>query len=352
MNSPLLKRKFLSANDEVWGNPGKSVMVLNFGNSFSKVPQKVAVVRAWWRWGTCAVVGVAVVWVSAIALSHATSLQKELIPKESPEFSLRVGNKTAVEIGEDAITSSVDSAAFTSPSSTAMTELTEPDGTTVILPPGYDASRPYPALVLMPYTDRTALHMFNWGIYDAYQYSGGNSPETAFVIIMPPGQGSSANWSGYGWESLVNEYEAYVQRDLDSIAAKYNVDPNQMVIGGFSLGGDLSWALSLRNPGLFSGAIVMGSMSNYRNAESARLLASSDFRYFMVMGGYDGNRGAMHNALDTLDANNIDYHYEEVSNAGHGDLPEQMPNNLFLSGMDYVLAERFANQSVSQFVSQ
>ena len=121
-----------------------------------------------------------------------------------------------------------------------------------------------------------------------------------------------------------------------------------MVIGGFSLGGDLSWTLSLRNPGLFSGAIVMGSMSNYRDAQSARLLASSDFRYFMVMGGYDGNRSAMYSALDTLDTHDIDYHYEEVANAGHGDLPEQMPSNLFLSAMDYVLAEQLAALSVAR----
>lgn len=252
---------------------------------------------------------------------------------------------TAVEVGAPLLTDSIDEAASPIMStsgqitSSQMTELTEPDGTTVILPPGYQQGQQYPALVLMPYTDRTALHMFNWGIYDAYHRSG----DSDFIVIMPPGQGSSANWSGYGWESLVNEYEAYVQRDLDPIAAKYNVDPNQMVIGGFSLGGDLSWALSLRNPEIFSGAIVMGSMSNYRDAQSAEILAARDFRYFMVMGGYDGNRSAMYNALDSLDQHAIDYHYEEVANAGHGDLPEQMQTDLFLSAMDYVLTEQFAS---------
>jgi len=252
-------------------------------------------------------------------------------------------NKTAVEIGEafdSPFNGSFDNtfdetSAQPASYSAQMTEISEPDGTTVILPPGYEAGRRYPALVLMPYTNRSALHMFNWGIYDAYHQRS----ENAFVIIMPPGQGSSANWSGSGWESFVNRYEAYVQQDLDPIAAKYNVDPNQMVIGGFSLGGDLSWTLSLRNPGLFSGAIVMGSMSNYRNAQNAQLLSDRDFRYFMVMGGYDGNKGAMYNALDTLDTHDITYHYEEVGSAGHGDLPEQMQNDLFLSAMDYILED-------------
>ena len=214
-----------------------------------------------------------------------------------------------------------------------MTEITEPDGTTVILPPGYSADRAYPALVLMPYTNRTALHMFNWGIYDAYH----RRREDAFVIIMPPGQGSSANWSGSGWEALVSEYEAYIQQDLAPLVQKYSIEPNQLAIGGFSLGGDLSWTLSLRNPEIFSGAIVMGSMSNYRDRQSAQQLASNDFRYFMVMGSADGNRGAMYEALNVLDRHNIDYHYEEVSNAGHGNLPEQMQRDLFLSAMDYVL---------------
>ncbi len=246
--------------------------------------------------------------------------------------------KTAVEIPEDA-----EGHASALPTSAAkvgnvrqeMTEITEADGTTVILPPGYEEGQAYPALVLMPYTNRTALHMFNWGMYEAYH----QRTEGSFIVIMPPGQGSSANWSGSGWEALVNEYEAYVQQDLEPLVAKYNVAPDQLAIGGFSLGGDLSWTLSLRNPDIFSGAIVMGSMSNYRNPQSARQLAGNDFRYFMVMGGYDGNRGAMHNALDSLEAHDIDYHYEEVSNAGHGDLPAQMQPDLFLSGMDYVFSE-------------
>jgi len=256
--------------------------------------------------------------------------------------------KTAEEIGPPFLDDSVlETPALEAPATFApiggqttggqITEITEPDGTTVILPPGFNASRQYPALVLMPYTDRSALHMFNWGIYNAYS----QRYENGFVVIMPPGQGSSANWSGPGWQALVDEYEAYIQWDLDAIAAKHSVDPSQMVIGGFSLGGDLSWTLSLRNPGIFSGAIVMSSMSNYRDDQRAQQLAARNFRYFMVMGGYDGNRGSMYNALDALDQYEIDYHYEEVSSAGHGDLPEQMQSDLFLAAMDYVLSERF-----------
>jgi len=324
-------------------------MVLNFAKNLSEIAcrnfcepsEKSVVTVAWRRWCSYVIAGVA-------ASSVATPVHGFPLQRAISDVSLQAGNKTAVEIGEGTPISQPEPATFNAPVSMGMTELTEPDGTTVILPPGYDASRAYPALVLMPYTDRTALHMFNWGIYESYQYNGGNSSENAFVIIMPPGQGSSANWSGYGWESLVNEYEAYVQRDLAAIAAKYNVDPSQMVIGGFSLGGDLSWTLSLRNPGLFRGAIVMGSMSTYRDAQSARLLANSDFRYFMVMGGYDGNRGAMYNALDTLDTHNIDYYYQEVANAGHGNLPERMPSNLFLSAMDYVLVDQFAGPSAAR----
>lgn len=274
--------------------------------------------------------------ISSVTSQAAFATSKRQAPRSA--------NKTAVEIGELEAEGGFsnrfeDTSALPWSSSSEMVEMNEPDGTTVILPPGYDAGRSYPALVLMPYTDRSALHMFNWGIYDTYHQRN----ENAFVIIMPPGQGSSANWSGSGWESFVGTYETYIQQDLDPIAAKYSVDPNQMVIGGFSLGGDLSWTLSLRNPGLFSGAIVMGSMSNYRNEQNAQLLADRDFRYFMVMGGYDDNRGSMHNALGTLDTHRIDYHYEEVGNAGHGDLPEQMQNDLFLSAMDYILSENVAS---------
>ena len=269
--------------------------------------------------------------IMALLYGSAQSAQAKAIEE------VTVHSKTAVEIDiEENFSPASNSTSTTSstiPSST-MTEVTEPDGTTVILPPGYDERNTYPALVLMPYTNRTALHMFNWGMYDAYR-----RVEESFVVIMPPGQGSSANWSGWGWEALVEDYESYVRQDLMPVVEKYAVDPEQIAIGGFSLGGDLSWTLSLRNPEIFTGAIVMGSMSNYRDPRNAAMLANNDFRYFMVMGGYDGNRSAMYDALDTLDNHNIDYHYEEVSHAGHGDLPEQMQQDLFLLAMDYILSE-------------
>ncbi|MEL6939783.1 MAG: hypothetical protein AAFO84_11385, partial [Cyanobacteria bacterium J06598_1] len=92
---------------------------------------------------------------------------------------------TAVEVGAPLLTDSIDEAAAPVISTSGqMTELTEPDGTTVILPPSYQHGQQYPALVLMPYTDRTALHMFNWGIYDAYH----RSSDSDFIVIMPPGQ--------------------------------------------------------------------------------------------------------------------------------------------------------------------
>ncbi len=265
-----------------------------------------------------------------VALSALKTAEE--LPEPAAESS--EADEPLEESFEDELTETEDTVSA-SANAHDITEITEDDGTTVILPPGYQADQAYPALVLMPYTDRTALHMFNWGIYDAYHQQAQADP---FIIIMPPGQGSSANWSGPGWESLVSEYESYIQQDLSPVAKKYNVDPEQLVIGGFSLGGDLSWTLSLRNPDIFSGAIVLGSMSTYRDEQSAQQLASKGFRYFMVMGGYDDNKGSMYSALDVLDNHDITYRYEEVSNAGHGDLPEQMQGDLFLSAMDYVLA--------------
>ncbi len=294
------------------------------------------------RWVGSLLVGTFLIGMGVPPMAQAASAEQgatktaEELPEtiESSEAeSSEIESSETDETIEESSSASADTSEITA-SAQEITEITEDDGTTVILPPGYQADQTYPALVLMPYTDRTALHMFNWGIYDAYQ----QQTKDAIIIIMPPGQGSSANWSGSGWESLVSEYESYIQQDLSPVVEKYNVDPEQLVIGGFSLGGDLSWALSLRNPDIFSGAIVLGSMSTYRDEQSAQQLANKGFRYFMVMGGYDGNKDSMYSALDALDSHDITYHYEEVGNAGHGDLPEQMQRDLFLSAMNYVLA--------------
>jgi enterochelin esterase-like enzyme len=288
------------------------------------------------RWVSSLLVGALLIGANvpsvAQAASAATTVNALKTAEELPEPTDSSSEDTEIDAEPDTKPSEASS---TPSGSQKMTEISENDGTTVILPPGYESGKTYPALVLMPYTDRTALHMFNWGIYDAYH----QNTEDPFIIIMPPGQGSSANWSGSGWEALVSEYESYVQQDLSPLVEKYHINPDQLVIGGFSLGGDLSWALSLRNPEIFDGAIVMGSMSTYRNEQSAEQLADKGFRYFMVMGDYDDNKGSMYNALDALDSHDIPYHYEEVGNAGHGDLPEQMQRDLFLSAMNYVLTE-------------
>lgn len=55
-------------------------------------------------------------------------------------------------------------------------------------------------------------------------------------------------------------------KDLDALMARHNVkiDKSRVALGGSSLGGDLSWALSLRNPNLFQGAVTINSRNTYR----------------------------------------------------------------------------------------
>ena len=109
-----------------------------------------------------------------------------------------------------------------------------------------------------------------------------------------------------------------------------------MAVAGFSLGGDLSWAIALRNPGVLRGAIVMASRASYRPASSdARALAERGTRFFLTMGSDDDRtrRRMAQAAAAELDRLGIAYRFEVITGAGH----EPPPPAIFAQALDFVL---------------
>ena len=224
----------------------------------------------------------------------------------------------AIELGERYLSSRPEDKAFRRTWETyrikgkLLEERTRGQEQTIVLPPiGYDADTAYPVLVYLPYTGGTALHGFITYVPVMEIHD--------FIVVLPPGKGSTADHSWEGFSACIERYEAHIEEALDWVRQKYRVDEERIYLAGFSLGGDLSWALSVRSPELYRGAIMMGTRCGYGAGEQTlEKLKTRDFRAFFLTGAdelparYDG----MNQAKQLLQSNGIQTMYREVP-GGH-----------------------------------
>jgi dienelactone hydrolase len=117
------------------------------------------------------------------------------------------------------------------------------------------------------------------------------------------------------------------------------VDTSRVILTGFSMGGDLAWALSVRNSSRVKGAVVMGSRMSYRGPPGdVRDLVTRGLRISVVMGlGEDGARmaGARTGArlLETL---GVPHTFTEVPALAHS----RPPAEVFREALAFVLNEQ------------
>lgn len=222
------------------------------------------------------------------------------------------------------------------------------EASVVVLPPDYDKNKTYPAVVMLPFTGGTATNFLGfyggWGadekeqleeLLTSFYPEKKTRASKSFILILPAGAGSEADHTWQGFEAAIERYERKVLEDLAEFGPKYNIDPKAVVLAGFSLGGDMSWAISMRNPDLFRGAVVMGSRCSYPGKGSMSVMAKSGFRFFLVMGELESDirLKIFHQSKDLLDANKVSYIYKSVPDEGHTIAPREM----FKDALDYVL---------------
>jgi pimeloyl-ACP methyl ester carboxylesterase len=224
-------------------------------------------------------------------------------------------------------------------STAAPTRQTLSNGTVVVLPSGFDDQKTYPALILMPPTNRTASEFFNWAMSEAYRKRTGEP----FIVILPSERGSRGDYSSGGaFEASIAYYERSVRNNLKVVTSRFaNIDSNRIAIGGFSLGADLAWAISIRNPDLFKSAILIDSLCTYRHSKYLEQLAAKKFRYVLIAGRKEGGE-ANHPMVDVktiLDQKQIANTYTAFPNASHYAIIEMIPDRVWMQAIDYALFE-------------
>ncbi len=210
-----------------------------------------------------------------------------------------------------------------------------PDAGLAILPPRFDPLRAYPVVELLPPTGNTAEAMLQIWLGDVgLGRLAGQTPREQLealwpdrdcIVVLAYGRGSAGDYgSGPAWAQTIERYERRVLADLRGVAATVRVDTTRLVVAGFSMGGDLAWALALRNPAILHGAIVMASRATYRPAAGgATALVQSGTRFVLTMGTRDEGvrRRLAQAAAADLERWGVPHRFETIEGAGHGPAP-------------------------------
>lgn len=93
-------------------------------------------------------------------------------------------------------------------------------------------------------------------------------PLDTYFLLLTPGAPLREDYLPH-FGAYLGWVDARVLPDLDRALAEQPIDPDQVYAAGFSLGGDVSWALFVRHPDRFRGAVVMGSRSTASAARGA-----------------------------------------------------------------------------------
>lgn len=182
---------------------------------------------------------------------------------------------------------------------------------TVLIPENYNKDKSYPLLVWLPYTGGTAEYFFKK--HQKYL------PMDELFVLLPQGAPASTDYLP-NFIAYVGWYEERLLADIARVREMYNIDGERIAIGGFSLGGDLSWALVNRNPKLFSGAVMAGTRASYpTNTAGLAELKSRGFKAsFFIGSAEDPNRyTGIGRAAKTLKDAGITVFYEEIPGGNH-----------------------------------
>ena len=162
----------------------------------------------------------------------------------------------------------------------AMASPTTAQGSRLLLPDGAATGRP--AVILLPFTGGSAQRLYDWRYSEVLPAF---AREANLIIVIPPDRTATDDYStAAAWSATLQHYTDSLAADTDEIVRKHGADPRRIVLAGYSMGGDIGWALPLRDTERYAGAVIMGSRTSYRAKGALEKLAARGFRYFMYMG--------------------------------------------------------------------
>lgn len=123
------------------------------------------------------------------------------------------------------------------------------------------------------------------------------NPNYHITSLRAPISQAEGKNSWYRYNAKKNTPESNRQMDaaakdivmsIKQIKKKYNINPNKVIIGGFSQGGIMSYHTAIMHPSLFSGVIPMsGRMTDYTKGMISQAKDYSDLHFHITHGTED-----------------------------------------------------------------
>jgi tetratricopeptide (TPR) repeat protein len=200
----------------------------------------------------------------------------------------------------------------------------------IFLPADYDPDERYPVLVDpgglytmfgFPWAGRpVSLKSYDPEAARKLALDPTFKPERSPIILIP--MDFDEGWDISTWEgfsALIEACEERVLADLEKLRRWYAVDSSRIGMCGSSASADLSWAVTNRNPEVFSGAVVHGSRCSYIDKAKIRELARTNSRYYFTIAADDKpvRVNGMENAKRLLDEAGVENVYIKTEKGGH-----------------------------------
>lgn len=223
----------------------------------------------------------------------------------------------------------------------ARSSATDGDGSStigaVVRPTGLPNNQPMPALIVLPTTGYTAQAFVDYYLKRfARERNLPDLPADSalarwltyyelppIALVYVPGKGSAAQHGGSGFRDLLAHTDTWLEDDLPELLQTNNLDPNQTIMLGYSLGGDLAYALVQNAPDAYHAAIVLGSRCSYRTSDGYVDIAFNGTKVYLGMGKQDAadRLKGMQQAYAQLRLAKADVRYQEIEGLGHDFVP-------------------------------
>lgn len=177
-----------------------------------------------------------------------------------------------------------------------------------------DPSKKYPLIVWLPWTGSPAERYYN----ETKTMTGLQN----YFALLPQGDAKSSEYLP-DFYCFIQWFEKRLLTDIKQIAKQYPVDTSKIYLTGFSVGGDLGWALMIRQKSIFAGAFIQGTRCSYGiTTKDMKYLKDNNKKLIMLCSNrenrtrYDGMTAAA-KKLKTNKVNVQHWIYRDYSASGH-----------------------------------
>jgi len=183
-----------------------------------------------------------------------------------------------------------------------------------ILPPHFDKIKPAPLIV--------ALHGYGADAQDIASVWRAPAAKVGAILIAPQAVQKAGN--GFSW-GVVEQGEYLILRAVERAKAEHNIDPNRIILTGFSQGGGMCFTVALRHPELLAGVIPVAGFYDHR-VDSIPTQPGAKLPRFVIMNGAE-DREADNNrdAAKRLQSIGVPVLLRIYENIGHAFPPDREP---------------------------